>query len=207
MKKIFLLSLSLSAASAFAGDWNEIPDAPDLVPGQITVGAGSLDRINGAIGNSTDADLYCIYVHDFTQFRATTVGQPGSLSDTQLFLFNANGLGVTFNDDSGGGARSTLTSTFLTYNGIYFIGVSGWDRDATSVGGEIWADTPFTTERAPDGPGAASPLSGWAGTGGTGTYSVLLNGASFHVVPEPGTMIALAGGLGALLMRRRRNAK
>lgn len=137
MKRFLILALSISATGAFAADWNEIPDAPELLPGQITVGAGPLDRINGEVVSDGDRDLYCIRVTNYTAFRATTVGQPGTLSDTQLFLFDANGMGVTHNDDSAGGARSTLTSIFLTSNGIYHIGISAYNGDPNSAGGLI----------------------------------------------------------------------
>lgn len=204
MKRLLLLALSMTTTAAFAQIWTEVGDAPPLLPGQITVGVGPLTNIVGAVGASGDADLYCIYIYDWQAFRATTVGQPGSLSDTQLFLFNANGMGVTHNDDSGGGARSTLTSQFLSGNGIYFIGITGYNTDPSSAGGLIWNNTPFGTERAPDGPGAGGSLASWAGSSSSGTYDILLNGATFHV-PEPGTMAAL--GLGALaLLRRRRKA-
>lgn len=205
MKRLLLLALSLSTTAAFAQVWNEVGDAPELLPGQMTVGVGPLTNIVGAIGASNDRDLYCIDIYDFQAFRATTVAQPGTLADTQLFLFNANGMGVTHNDDSAGGARSTLTAMFVPGNGRYYIGISGYNGDPSSAGGLIWNNTPFATERAPDGPGAGGALTGWGGTSATGTYDILLNGATFCAVPEPGTMAAL--GLGALaLLRRRRKA-
>jgi len=45
-------------------------------------------------------------------------------------------------------------------------------------------DQPFSTERAPDGPGAASVLDGWIGSGdSTGCYAVALTGATFCTTP------------------------
>jgi hypothetical protein len=204
MKRLLLIALSLSTTAAFAQVWNEVGDAVELPPGQVTVGVGPLTNIVGAISASTDRDLYCIYIYDYLQFRATTVGQPGTLSDTQLFLFDANAMGVSHNDDDIG-VRSTLTSRFVPGNGFYMIGITGYNGDPVSAGGLIWNNSPFGTERAPDGPGAGGPLVGWQGSSGTGTYDILLNGATFCAVPEPGTMAAL--GLGALaLLRRRRKA-
>jgi hypothetical protein len=204
MKRLLLLALSLSTTAAFAQVWNEVGDAIDLAPGQMTVGVGPLTNIVGTIGASDDADLYCIYIYDYLQFRATTVGQPGTLSDTQLFLFDANSMGVTFNDDDIG-VRSTLTNQWLPGNGFYMIGITGYNRDPVNPAGAlIWNNTPFGTERAPDGPGAPGPLAGWVGTSGTGTYDILLRGATFCAVPEPGTMAALGLGAVALLRRRRK---
>ena len=199
MKKILApFVLAALVSPALAGDWNEIPDAPELLPGQITVGTGPLDRIIGNLGGG--ADLYCIRIVDEASFRASTVG--GATFDTQLFLFDQNGNGVAFNDDSASTLQSTLTSQFVTANGVYFLAVSQFDYDADSSGGAIWADTPFGTERAPDGPGAANPLSAWSGgTGNGGDYTIQLGGASYHV-PEPSALALLA--LGALSMFRRR---
>ncbi len=206
MKKLLLLALTVSTTASFAQVWTEVGDAAELVPGQITTGVGPLTNIVGGIGTTTDRDLYCIYINDFQAFRASTTGQPGTLSDTQLFLFNANGIGVTHNDDDpAGGARSTITGTFVPGNGIYFIGITGYNGDPSSAAGLIWTNTPFNTERAPNGPGAAGALTGWGGTSATGTYDIALRGATFHQVPEPGTMIAL--GLGAAALLRRRNRK
>jgi hypothetical protein len=201
MKKILLLAgVATVAGSSFAADWAEVGDAIKLPPGQLTVGVGALDGITGTCDPS-DADMFCISITDEASFSATTVG--GATWDTQLFLFTMGGMGVAFNDDSTG-LQSTLTSTFVSSNGHYLIAISGFDHDADSVGGAIWLDTPFGTERAPDGPGAGSPVSAWSGTGGGGVYRIALTGAEFCAVPEPGTMLAIGAGLAALVARRRR---
>ncbi|HRI43881.1 MAG TPA: DVUA0089 family protein [Fimbriimonadaceae bacterium] len=208
MKRLLLLCLACTSTAAFSQVWNEVGDAIELPPGQLTVGVGPLTNIVGEIAATNDRDLYCIYIDDYLNFRATTVNQPGTLADTQLFLFDANAMGVTYNDDDPGGGtlRSTLTSVFVPGNGFYMIAISGYNGDPVGpTGALIWNNTPFNTERAPDGPGAPGPLSGWTGTSGTGTYDIWLRGATFCAVPEPGTLAAL--GLGALaLLRRRRKA-
>jgi hypothetical protein len=102
--------------------------------------------------------------------------------DTQLFLFTQAGLGVTFNDDSGAVVESRITGQFVPAPGLYLLAISRFDRDPTGLGLEIWADTPFTTERAADGPGAANPVDAWNGLAAstiTGAYSIALTGASF----------------------------
>ncbi|MBL8880994.1 MAG: PEP-CTERM sorting domain-containing protein [Phycisphaerales bacterium] len=200
MMRKFLATAALAALSgaAFADVWSEVGDAPELLPGQITVGTGDLDEIDGELFGF--ADLYCIRIVDEAQFSATTVG--GASFDTQLWLFDVNGFGVAFNDDSQSTLQSTLTSTFVNTNGIYFLGISAYDYDADSAGGAIWLDGPFGAERAPDGPGAGGALSGWSGTSfADGPYKILLKGASFHV-PEPSALALLV--LGGLAMVRRR---
>lgn len=198
-----LLALALFVASpALAQVWLEVGDAPELVPGQATVGVGALTAISGTITPS-NADLYCIRIDSPSAFTATTVGGAGW--DTQLFLFDVNGVGVSHNDDDPGGAglQSTLTGAFVPAPGLYLIGISGYNYDPVNAGGAlIWANSPFNVERAPDGPGAPGPLAAWTGTHtASDVYRISLTGASY-CIPEPATLslIALAG---LALIRRR----
>lgn len=203
MKKTLMILAGLSVCSAsFSQVWVETGDAGEL-PGtaQVTMGAGALVSITG--DNSLgDADMFAIMITDEASFSATTVGVTGF--DTQLFLFNSAGMGVTFNDDSAASFQSTLTSTFVTSNGLYYIAISGFDYDAASGGLEIWLDTPFGVERAPDGPGAGGAVDGWLDSGAGGVYEIILTGAEYAAVPEPGTFIAIGIGLAGLALARRR---
>ncbi|MBA3725280.1 MAG: PEP-CTERM sorting domain-containing protein [Armatimonadetes bacterium] len=206
MKKLMILAGALCMAwPAIAGGvWGEI-DAGPLPPGEMTMGEGNLGVIRGSLSSEDLEDMYCITITDVAGFSATTVG--GADWDTQLFLFDVGGMGVTFDDDDpgGGGLQSTITGTFVPGTGTYYLAISSYDNDALSAGGEIWLDGPFTEERAPDGPGAGSPITGWdsGGTSGAG-YSIALTGAGFCMVPEPGTFVALGVGLAALVASRRR---
>lgn len=189
------LSLGLSLAltpAAVAQIWTEAGDAGKL-PGSaqvIAAGTGALTRINGnfndpteALGAGNDKDMYLINISSPTTFSATTVG--GSTDDTQLFLLKADGRGVAHNDDSAATAQSTLTSLFTSTlpAGNYYLCVTTYNRDPVSGGGLIWNNTPFSTERAPDGPGAASPISGWQGESAfaptPAAYSIFLTGCSY----------------------------
>lgn len=204
MKKVLgLLALALLVASpALAQVWNEVGDAPELVPGQATVGVGPLTAISGSLTPS-NADLFCIRIDNPGAFMATTVG--GTSIDTQLFLFDANGLGISHNDDdpTTGVLQSTVTGIFVPSPGLYLLGVSAYNYDPVNASSAlIWANTPYNVERAPDGPGAPGPLAAWTGThSATDVYRVSLTGASF-CIPEPGSLalIALAG---LALIRRR----
>jgi hypothetical protein len=178
-----LAALLLTAASAHAQTWNETgPDAVSTLPGNATSGSGLLTRINGAIGNAgQDADLYQIRITNPAAFTATTVGQ--TTIDTQMFLFDSSGRGITFNDDATASIRqSTITGSRVPAAGVYYLAVSPYDHDPQSAGGDIWLDNPFTGERAPDGAGAAGTLTGWSGANVViGAYGINLTGASFFV--------------------------
>ncbi|HZW08257.1 MAG TPA: DVUA0089 family protein, partial [Phycisphaerales bacterium] len=170
----------IPAAFAGGGTWAESGDAPQALPGNLTSGSGQLSSITGAFGGGgQDADIYCIRITNPAAFSATTVG--GSAIDTQLFLFDSNGRGVTFNDD-GANAQSTITGQLVPAAGTYYLAIAPYDYDPRSAAGDIWADTPFNTQRAPDGSGAAGVLSSWTGTStATGAYAIAITGAEFFV--------------------------
>ncbi|HEX6810140.1 MAG TPA: hypothetical protein VF384_00830 [Planctomycetota bacterium] len=198
--------LALGATlSLDAQTWVEAGEAGNLpATAQTPVGVGALTQIDGNLndpaeptGAGNDRDMYLIQIDNPATFTATTVG--GTVLDTQLFLFQQSGLGVSFNDDSGITTQSALSGAFVPAPGLYLIAVSRFDRDPTGLGLEIWADTPFTTERAPDGPGAANPIDGWNGigaTGITGSYSIFLTSASFPNLTTSCADLAV-GGTGA----------
>lgn len=161
------------------GSWNETVDgggdAGELInSAQAITGSGPLTAIIGGFAAS-DSDMYAINICDAAAFNATTVGGTGV--DTQLFLFDTTGLGISFNDDSTA-LQSTLTNTYVTGNGNYFLAVSRYDRDPVDAAGNaLWLDTPFNVERAPDGPGAAGTIAGWIGTNtGSAAYTLTLTG-------------------------------
>lgn len=163
-----------------------------------------LDTITGAI--SKKADLYQIYLTG-GDFSADTNGKADkrALKDTQLFLFDASGKGVFWNDD----VEDSLRAQFSISNvaaGIYYLGISGYGYNPVSEDGEIFSEE----GGGPTGPGGASPLTGWeygedAYGKNRGTYSIALTGATF--VPEPSGvlgLLAFAGlGGGAFFKRRR----
>jgi hypothetical protein len=198
-----LLALGLSA-TAWAQTWSEVGEAGNL-PGtaQVPVGGGPLTTITGTLDPGGDADMYLINIPVPANFMAKT--WPSTAIDTQLWLFDLAGNGIAFDDDDPGGAglQSTLTGTFLPAGGNYYLAVSPYDYDALDGGGlEIWTDSPFNTERGPNGPGAPGPIGSWGGNVSTdGAYQIDLQGASF--VPEPATLMLLAMG-GLLATRRRR---
>ncbi len=182
-----LLMVSVSGARAQA--WNETGDAGDLVPSaQSTVGTGALTQINGALASPTDVDLYCI--------RMPAVPPAGSpLIQLQcvvnqgpnVWMFDAAGNGVFVNETCQFGSKRILAPSVSLAAGTYYVAVSYYGYDAQSAGGTIWlSGTPG--QRAPDGPGAAGTLIGWAGSPVVqqlNPYTIYLSAMTFCEAPVP----------------------
>ena len=149
--RTLLPTLLLATAMALpAQGWAEVGDAGNLpARAQIPDGSGPLAMIQGTLGGNGDVDLYLIDIPDVAAFSASTVG--GSAIDTQLWLFDFDGRGIAHCDDASASAQSTLTGTHLVVPGLYYLGVSGYDCDPIAAGQQIWNDTPYNLERAPDG--------------------------------------------------------
>ena len=208
MKRInvALAAWAIIAVPAAAQDWTELGDAPALIPGQAVVGPPGTDvgLIHGSFLGADDVDLFQIFINRTDNFNASTVDHTSA--DTQLFLFDINGNGVTHNDDNvqpGIGLTSRLSGQFVPSPGIYYLAVTQYNNDPLNPSGDlIWNNTPFRSERQPDGPGAPGPLNSWtvSNIGGANTYSIELSGV--HFVPAPGVLGALA--VAGLFSRRRR---
>jgi hypothetical protein len=157
-------------------------DAGDLpASAQTPTGTNPFSVLTGNIEATSDADMYFINVCDLANFSATTTN-PDTTGDTQLFLFNEQGLGVVHNDDNpAGGLTSRITGALVPAPGNYYIAVSRYNRDPVDEGGNLlWNNTPFNTERAPDGPGAFSAVAAWLGNSGSaGAYRLEMTGACF----------------------------
>jgi hypothetical protein len=197
---------------AHAQTWLESGTAGEtLSTYQNTVGTGALNFITGTSVASW-ANLYGIYISNPGIFSATTVGS--ALSDPQLYLFTASGIGILSNDDTGGsaGLQSTLPAgnSHLTAlsPGFYLIGISRYDRnpvDSASV--NLFANTYPGLDFPTAG---AGPLVGWSGiTSEVASYTITLTGASYGstAIPEPaagGFCSALGCAAAALFWRRKK---
>ncbi|CAG1010077.1 hypothetical protein PHYC_03792 [Phycisphaerales bacterium] len=159
--------------------------APDELPAgaEVPQGSGALTTLTGSFTPS-GAHFFQIEICDSASFSASTVG--GSTADTQLFLFDANGMGIAANDDevAGTSAQSTITSQFVPGNGTYYLAISPYNRDPISnicagTGALIFQNT-FRVEHPANGPGAGSPIVAWTGTTtSTAAYTITLTGACY----------------------------
>lgn len=163
----FAAALLLALApAAHAQSWNEVGDAGDMIAtAQVTVGAGPFTTLNGALGSAGDVDMYCIELG----LTPRVLGIPAvqlqcvMVSGPNVWVFDAAGNGVATNQICAGGFKTVTTAMFPS-PGTYYVAVAYDGVRPQSAGGAIW-DPSALTERAPDGPGAASPLTGWAGAG------------------------------------------
>jgi hypothetical protein len=225
---------ALVCGVASAGIWNEFTDGGGdagngwqttayLTIGQVTNGTGPLTQITGTLPDKSDTDLFKININDPANFMATMNG--GTLLDTALYLFDANGNGVVYNNDSSGtwgpgggngnqptikagiGSGTETPTGAVTTAGLYWLGVRGY------YNGYPWVNYPPTTamfiatygnSNWQYGPRNAGALVTWSG-GSSGAnsvpgYTVTLTGATY-ATPEPASLGLLS--LAALVLRRR----
>jgi hypothetical protein len=194
---------------AVAATFTETGDAGQTLPTSQAVTIPDPTAIAGGIADPTDADLYAIFLSAGTTFSATVTsgGGTGDLLDSQLFLFDASGAGLVFNDDTT--SIDFLSSLVYTpgTSGVYYLGISAVGFDPQDASGFIFPNT--STGQVGPNPGAGT-LTGWAedGTGNfdQGAYTIQLSGA--QAVPEPATTVGLlALGLGGALLRRRTHSR
>ena len=177
----YTVALTATDAQSRSGNGTiaiRVDDALNTVAG---AGTFTGDTITGGIGYGNDVDMWKIYVCDPATFSATVATGGGTLGDSQLFMFRADGTGVAFNDDQASSALSKIDGPIVQAltPGEYYIAISDYNTDALSSGGLIWANSPFTGVRSPDGPGAAGALASWdTGGGDTGTYTIVLTGGN-----------------------------
>lgn len=173
------LATTVACLPLAAQTWNEQLSGEVSARAETTVGSGPLTQIAGTLATSESADIYCIQIDDPANFTCSSVG--GASFDSQLWLLDLDGGGISFRDDDVGSLQSTLSGQFVPGPGRYLVAISEYDNDALNGNGDaLWLDQPFTVERQPDGPGAGTRFTQWSALSGTGgNYLLTLTGASF----------------------------
>ncbi|MFN6490279.1 filamentous hemagglutinin N-terminal domain-containing protein [Nostoc sp. DedQUE03] len=183
--------------------YTEVGDAgklPSTAQATNSSTSETVSAISGTLDNDNDIDLYQLFLSKGQKFTATTVG--GSEVNTQLFLFDGNGLGLAMNDDDYSVNDETRQSTLPLYepfiapnSGKYYLGISIYENNPYSSEGAIFEYGYLI------GAGAGFPISGWNENLGqsSGTYTIKLNNqvaltpSRLFAVPQ-GRTLALIGG-------------
>lgn len=183
------VTLSLAAATALrAQTWSEVGDAGDLpVSAQATSGIGGLGSLSGTLSSASDVDMYCVQTSAMVRVYGYPVLTITCWSDLSpnVWVFDANGMGISTNESCAGGFKTLTTATLVPFT-TYYVAVSYSGVIPVSAGGPMWLSAPG--ERTPDGPGAASAVTGWAGSPlvtGPNPYQLGFNFTEYCESPTP----------------------
>jgi hypothetical protein len=197
----------LTSMVAAADTITEVGDAGQtLGTALVTKSPFDLSGIAGNLG-TTEADIYVLRLSAGELFTASTVSNTSNFFDTELFLFDGNGLGLVANDDDDFNPPQSALSYLPTESGYYFLAIAGSGFLPESISGLIFPEGFIpglldTGLLGPTGAGGGDPLTGWTGTTSEqGGYLVAVTGAK-TAIPEPASLAMVAGGLGTILLRR-----
>lgn len=190
---LLALLVSISPAATAQLTWSEVADgggdADSLLAGAQDLSGAAYSVIEGEFAIVSDIDLYKINIISVDSFAATTELNRGSHLDTELWLFDSEGRGVYYNDDT---PDNETDMSLLPRRegalgpqspGIYYLGVSVYELNALDAAGNEIFENPrnfsFHWDRV-NAPISTNPLAGWNvfGTGGNppGTYRVTMTG-------------------------------
>ncbi len=199
-----LCPVKLAAASLFTEGTNDVGQllaTSTSLTNTNTTSSGSPIQIDGTIGvvgaseESTDVDLYSFSLTAGTAFSPVVTSAGGSLDlfDSQLFLFDATGHGLVFNDDiSTADNLSQLTFT-PSSSGIYYLAITPYNvRPIDNNGQFIFSNSSPTNSVTGSVSALANRgvLTSWStNTTDFGSYTLSLTGAQLIAVPEPSEML------------------
>ena len=213
-----VLSLFVASAALAGPDWVERGDAGSVTAtAQRIVGVGLLHSVAGetseGFGQPDFEDMYIFRITDPSTFKLTIVN---ANFDASLWLFNlsqaneAFGLLGNLSGDGEGwnpvlGSLSTDGSgASVNAPGVYAFAVSGEGRIPVSNNGAIFSFDSLGELSGPDASGGVLPHIGWSGVGATGSYTILVDGATFVETPTPGVLAVGGLAVAGLGLRRRR---
>ncbi len=201
-------TVTRAAVYVSSGSAGELPASAEIVSGSDV-----LDAISGTVSIADGislGDIFRIFISDADEFSVSTLfTQPGTNNfDTQIFLFDSNGLGIATNDDAADSAQSFLSSDSAPLSslvaGVYYVLIEGAGRYPVDAAGNLIfsnllggadADGVYGANA---GAGVFTALTGNSSEGGA--YSLVFTGAEFIAIPEPSTLALL--GVTALMLCR-----
>ena len=208
--RILTLLPFLITVPALAQSWFETGDAGSLPSIAQAVGTpGPIDVILGNLDSLTDVDMYLFMIVDPLNFSARTIETGFSITDPQLFLFNASGLGVYMNDDGNGVAPQSFLEAGDPLGplsaGIHYLAIGWWNNEPASFLGLVFEQGVGTN--GPDPIGGAAPVFAWNDdvTGRIDLptlYQIELTGVVG--IPEPATLWLVGLALALPAWRRYR---
>lgn len=217
--RLALLALALLAPSAPAAIFSEgATDAGQTGPqARNILLPDPLTTITGTLEDEADIDLYRFRINDPSLFTARTIIGDlyfAPVATPVLYLFDTFGNAI-YGDDLSGGSRQAHLGAGLPISppspGTYLLGITWSGNVPVDASGDLLFAS-FPTNYLNDqfqsyAPAAgAGRLAGWE-LGGVFAedgpeYQIDITGAS--QIPEPGTVLLLSAGLGALAVLRRR---
>jgi hypothetical protein len=214
------------ANRAHAATWYEVGDAGDQISTAQNVFSATpntpLTQIVGTLTvayNVSEVDIYRIYISSPNIFSASMIFGEGLFNafDSQLMVFNSNGVGLADDDDAANGspqANVPAGSLAGSLPGIYYLLVDGSGEYPVDKTGHLLFpnyNDGTTDPTKVAGPQSALPLAGYTGFSGEGgLYAISFTGAQFtNNVPEPSGGVLLGAGALALAcwQTRRRSSQ
>ena len=181
----------------------------------------SLTQIDGTLDFPYGVDMFKIDILNPLNFSAFTVSTGAfGVPDPELFLFNANGLGVYENDDAtAGDTQSCLPSAGSTNPcpssrggsgpltpGIYYLAITRSENSPLSNSGYIFSPLQSTDVVGPDlTSGGGDPVIGWDNGVFTGpNFDLTQFDIQINDAPEPATWPLLTSSFIAFVLFRRK---
>lgn len=207
-KLSLVLALVVSTGTANASIIHENTDVGAKLNNHGNAGEVALwatTQIDGKMGSGADLWEFFFAGGDLaiTTVDTTPWTRRNPLDDSQLFLFDSNGIGISANDDIDDFNWLSSLSLLNLSAGTYYLGISGYDVDPiTKINRqnyEIFPDTPFEGQVSAD---YLNPLHHWSGED-------LADGNRYSItfatsVPEPSIIALMGAGLFGLGFARRR---
>jgi hypothetical protein len=173
--------------------WSEFgnggADSGELPSTGYDLSSLGLSAIVGELSFSGDVDMYKIRILQPADFSVTTGIDPGTHEDSRLFLFDADSVGIAYNDDAQSDtldhSELPADSLGLTESGFYYLAVSMYEVIALDASGNQIFEDPrdFGPQwKRINRAVTTAPLAAWflRGDGGKpfGTYRITLTGTA-----------------------------